>query len=267
MHPARLYRHARDLADYLLAFKRKEFTGLAAGAVNNHTDLLRAKKLHAKVYCERGFVEKSDVTAAGILSSKKDPYQGHAIYFLVRDKKTDEVVATARQIWVLPGQGYQSFPLFKYSQLYKNAWRLVGKHQPEHSVEISGLAKRRGASKMAPLLLYRAMWHASLRQGHTLWLLTCDVRLFARLKLLFGPAILQVGRVNFYLGSNVVPAILRVDAAVSELRHSLRSSAGLSRLLRVRVVRFLLKGLPVDTLSAREKRALASLGEEFNIFP
>jgi hypothetical protein len=263
----RVYRHVRDFIDYLLAFKRKEFTGLEVLEVNNHDHLLAAKKLHAKVYLERGFVGARDVDKNDILTTKKDPYQGHSVYFLVIDKKTKEVIATARQILALPGQEHESFPLVKYTSLYTKAYDMISAHDPKLCVEISGLAKKRGASKLAPLLLYRAMWHYSLKQHHTLWLLTCDVRLFARLKLLFGPAILRVGRTNFYLGSDVVPAVLKVQSGVTELRHSLITSTPVARALRRRVTRFLIKGLPVDALNAHEKRALADLAKRYHIHP
>lgn len=261
----RLYRHSRDLIDYLRAFNRKEHTNLAVVDSEKADFLIEAKKLHARVYVDRAFVPPSAVGKDGILTPAADPYQNHARYFAVADKKTGKVVATARQIIAKEGCGHRSFPLVTHTDLYLRARHMIATYEPSDCVEISGLAKERGASKLAPLLLYRAMWYYSLRHHHELWLLTCDVQLFVRLKLLFGPAIQRVGRTNFYLGSNVVPAIFKVQSAVSELRHSLITATPIARLLRRKVVRFLLKGLPVEALSASETRALENLKNRFSL--
>lgn len=263
----RLYRHARDIIDYLRAFQQKEYTSLQVLKVETSGQLLAAKKLHAKVYVDRGFVDARHLNNDAILDSKADPYQHHSVYFLVASKKNGEVVATARQIYATPRLGNQSFPLLKHTDLYARALRAVSRHDANKCVEISGLAKKRGASKIAPLLLYRALWHYSLQQKHSLWLLTCDVRLFERLKLLFGPAIQRVGRTTFYLGSDVVPAILKVQSSVSELRHSLAVAPPVTRRFRLKVVGFLLRGIPIGALSPQEKRALDDIKKRYHIAP
>lgn len=258
----RLYRHTRDFIDYLRAFKRKEYTDLEVLGPDRAESLFEAKRLHARIYLDRGFIKPSMVDASGIMSRAADPHQAHSEYFIVASKKTGKVVAVARQIGVREGRGHKSFPLMTRTDLYERSRATLANYDPKQCVEISALVKERGASKIAPLLLYRAMWHHSLQERQQLWFLSCDVRLFARLKLLFGPAIQQVGRRTAFPGGDVVPAIWKVQSAVSELSKSLRHAPAPALILRRMVIRFLLKGLPEETLSAPEKRALAALRKQ-----
>ncbi|HKX72935.1 MAG TPA: hypothetical protein VJM32_02900 [Candidatus Saccharimonadales bacterium] len=262
---AKLRYKLRDLVDYLRAFQKDEYSSFKVMEVEGDDYLVAAKKLHAKVYLDRGFIREQDIVD-GIISPSADPHQMHSKYFVVIDTKASRMVATARQIELRQGRGHHSFAMVKKANLYKRGLKLIRKHDPAKSIEISGLAKERGVSKIAPLLLYRAMWHRSLREKHTLWLMASDVRLFIRLKLLFGKSITKVGRVTPYYGGNVVPSIMCVQESITDLKKSLDSTPWFERPLRHRIARFMLNGLPIDSLSAKERKALEQLVSTYKPF-
>ncbi len=226
--------------------------------MQNPEHLAAAKRLHASVYLRRGFVQPSDVHG-GQITLRADPHQAHASYFVAMDTHTHTVIATVRQIHARRKHGHYSFPMFASTNLYKRTRRLISTHAPYDCVEISGLAKHQAADSIVPLLLYRAMWHQSIRERHQLWLMACDTRLFDRLQALFGPAIKRAGRVTAYPGGNVVPAILDVQSSVQALRQSLSGRRSLKRAVRRRVVAFFIRGLPVEYLMPKEQKAYEEL--------
>lgn len=262
---AKLRYRIRDLIDYLRAFRKDEHSNFKVEEAIADDYLVAAKKLHAKVYLDRGFIQGKDVLD-GMLTHKADPHQAHSHYFVVIDTKSSRMVATSRQIELRAGHGHNSFAMVKQANLYKRGRKLIRKHDPAKSIEISGLAKERGVSKIAPLLLYRAMWHRSLREKHTLWLLACDVRLFIRLKLLFGTSISKIGRVTPYYGGDVVPAMMNVQTSVADLGKSLEKAAAFEKPLRHRIARFMLNGIPVESLNEKEKKALKQIIEKYKPF-
>lgn len=262
---AKLRYKLRDLIDYLRAFQKDEYSNFKVMEVEGEDYLVAAKKLHAKVYLDRGFVREQDVIN-GILSPSADPHQAHSKYFVVIDAKESRMVATARQIELRQDKGHNSFAMMKRANLYKRGLKLIRKHDPAKSIEISGLAKERGVSKIAPLLLYRAMWHRSLREKHTLWLMASDVRLFIRLKLLFGKSIIKIGRVTPYYGGDVVPSVMHVQESITDIKKSLERTPWFERPLRHRIARFMLNGLPIESLSLKERRSLEEIVKTYKPF-
>jgi hypothetical protein len=262
---AKLGYRLRDVLDYLRAFRKDEDFNLKIAEVDGDDYLVAAKKLHAKIYLERGFVKARDVVD-GMISPNADPHQLHSKYFVVIDPRTSRLIATSRQIQIREGKGHNSFAMMRQANLYKRGLKLIRKHRPEQTIEISGLAKERGVTKIAPLMLYRAMWHHSLRTKHTLWLLACDVRLFVRLKLLFGTSIQKIGRVTPYYGGDVVPAVLMVQDSITKMKISLARANFWEKPLRHRIARFMLTGVPVDALSARERRSLEAIVKTYHPF-
>lgn len=254
----KLWHHLRDLIDYLRAFRKNEQIDLKVFKVTSKEYLDAAKKLHADVYLYRKFITEKDIKD-GFIKPKLDPYSAHSQYFVVINKKNTQIIATARQIQVKKVKGHDSFAMMTHTPLYDRARRAIAQHAPEDCVEISGLAKYRGVSKLAPLLLYRAMWKHSVQSNHRLWLLACDVKLFVRLKLLFGPAIQRAGPVTFYLGSDVVPAMLKIDSSIQSMHKALLRANSFERPLRYRVAQFMLKDVSVDMLSTKERVALENI--------
>lgn len=252
--------HIRDMIHYSRAFSRKEYTDMVVKEVDDDAYLLAAKKLHAKVYLARGFVHETEVDG-GVISVKSDPHQLHSRYFVVTDKKSGGIIATSRQIEATRRKKHGSFASVGKAHLYPGALKRIKSHKPEEIIEISGLAKQRGVSKLAPLLLYRAMWHHSLRSRHKLWLLAVDTKLFVRLKLLFGTTIRKSGKVTAYYGGDVVPAILDLQSSITGLKNSLKKSSPTNKLLRLAIIRFMINGLPVGALNSGERKAHQELKE------
>lgn len=254
----KLWHRLRDLIDYLRAFRKNEQIDLHVTKVTTKDYLVAAKKLHADVYLYRKFITEKDVKD-GFIKAQLDPYSNHSQYFVVLDKKNKNIIATARQIQVRGAKGHDSFAMMLHTPLYMRAQRAIRRYAPEDCVEISGLAKYRGVSKLAPLLLYRQMWQHSIENHHKLWLLACDVKLFLRLKLLFGPAIQRAGPVTFYLGSDVVPAMLKIDSSIRAMHKAILRANAFERPLRYRVARFILKDVPTSILSPQEAKALEAI--------
>lgn len=177
------------------------------GIVEDHDTetLQQAKRLHASVYLARDYITNDDIRD-GIMHERADPYQNHASYFVV--KKQGRVIATARQIIHIDGRAHHDiFPTLKETAVHERSRRHIVKLPVERIVEISALVKQPGESSIVPLVLYRAMWHHSLSR-HSLWIMACDMRVYDRLKVLFGPAVRVIGKKTYYMGSYVMPVML-----------------------------------------------------------
>jgi hypothetical protein len=217
-------------------------------------DIAEAQKLHASVYLRRGFVDESDISG-GVLTAKSDPHQQHALYFIVKKKGSDNkshVAVTARQIEYHPDKGFMSFPLLEKADINLHMLKEVVGHDPKKCVEISGLAKHKDTASAAVLLLYRSMWHHSIKEKHELWIMACDVRLYNRLRLLFGPAIKKIGRETAYKGGDVIPAMLNPKEALYEFIRISRRRAWLFGISRRQLISFFVEGLPSDMVGTED---------------
>jgi len=179
--------------------------------------LLEAKLLHAKVYRARGFVIDDDLEG-DIIHDRSDPHQYHSHYFAIKDIKTKRLVALSRQIEYDPKKKDLSFPLLEKAQISQRAQERIARHDLRKCVEISALAKERGASGEGPLMLYKTMLDRSVREGHTLWIMAVDVRLFHRLRMLIGDVLEQIGPRTSYQGGDVIPAMMQPRQALAALK-------------------------------------------------
>ena len=220
--------------------------------VTEKTFLKQAKLLHAEVYLQRNFITADQLDRNGHLSVDHDPYQNHADYFVVSHAVDGEltVVATARQIKVNGEAGHASFPTISKLKLYAQNKAMIERVDPADCVEISALAKKRGHSSFATLMLYRQMWHHSLREHHVLWLMACDEAVFTQLKDLFGDALTQIGPKAFYMGSWVVPAALEVNSTLRAISTTRSGLNPVKRALKRDLVNFFSRGLPGSDLTA-----------------
>jgi N-acyl-L-homoserine lactone synthetase len=202
-----------DFYTYWRLFKREPNVGryTVSIAKDGSEELLAAKKLHAGEYLARGFIEEQDITN-GIIHERSDPYQKHATYFVVKNRRN--VVGVARQI-VYKGSGNvkDSFPILDKANIYSRYRTKIESQHPRTIVEISALVKKRGESSIVPIVLYRSLWQYSRKHGHSYWIMACDERLYHRLRMLFGPAILQIGKLTPYFGGDVVPAALHIPSS------------------------------------------------------
>ena len=245
-----LFRNTRRVLSYLKLLRTPD-PKLQPVKVEEAVLLESAKTLHAQVYIQRGFVPRSALTQAGLISQHEDPYQNHAQYFAVIRPGNDGpiVVGTARQILAKSQHRHASFPMMSRLSLYDHVRRTIEAADPERCIEISALAKRPGESSLVPLLLYRLMWHHSLAQDHQYWLMACDAKVYGRLKFLFGQALLQAGPKTYYMGSDVIPAVLDIRGSLKHLEQEARSLNIIKRQFRRRTIKFFLEGL------ARKQRA------------
>lgn len=202
--------------DTVLSFETRKI-----GEEDNH-HLRHAKKLHAKIYLERTFIDSKDVGKDGTIHHKADPHQNHADYFVVVDKdRPNKVLATARQIKTV--DGHDDLPVLVQARISKRSYRNILKVTPEHCIEISGLAKNKDVPSEASLELYRSMWLYSIEHGHKYWLMACDVKLYKRLKILFGNSIRRIGRQTSYKGGDIIPCLLDLDKSHIVLTKNLKS--------------------------------------------
>ena len=211
-----------DLYTYWRLFKREPNVGryTVTMAEEGTLDLLAAKKLHANVYLNHNFVSITDINE-DIIHTQSDPHQEHAIYFVV--KKKSQVVGVARQI-IYKGSGslHESFPVLEKANIYPRSRAKIERQHPHTIVEISALVKQKGESSIVPIILYRSLWQYSKKHNHDYWIMACDVRLFHRLRILFGPAIVKIGRVTPYQGGDVIPVSLHIPSSEQYLREAVR---------------------------------------------
>lgn len=215
----RLKRKVKDSLTYARVLSNTDFASLYEVkklSSEDTDDILAAKRLHAAVYLSIGFVDHTDISE-GIIHDLSDPHQHHAQYFVVKRGQT--VVAVARQI-TYKGEGphHESFPVLDKAILSERSRQRILAVHPHEITEISALVKKSGESPLAPILLYRALWRHSLHSNHRVWVMACDVRLYERLKLLFGPALKKIGQRTPYKGGDVIPVTIDIAAGVNYLQ-------------------------------------------------
>lgn len=249
-----------SLRSYREASRVENDKHFKAGRIDDDGGLGEAKRLHAKIYLHRGYVTNLDIGPDKIMHRQSDPHQDHSDYFAVRNHNhpARPVVATARLITSVPEHGHNSFPTIKELELYPEMKRSILALDPAKCVEISGLAKDHGVASSAPLVLYRALWHHSLRQGHHVWFMACDVRAYKRLEFLFGAAMTRIGPNTFYMGSEVVPAMLEVHRSIDPLMRGTKSLNPFKRRMKRNLVKFFTTGLSVKQREIQSGTSLPS---------
>lgn len=252
----------QQLIHYWRLFQERDTDGFQLHILDDQTDLLtEAQRLHAAVYLSKAYIKQHEVDENGLIDEALDPYRYHSLYFCVthRSGGRQKVVAAARQI--MPHQGgHQSFPTFEKLNLDATGRQIIASFDPAQCVEISALVKLKGVSSYATLLLYRAMWQYSLLQGHKVWIMACDADFYPRLRMLFGETFTEIGPPEFYLGSMVVPAMLEVDRSLERLMARQRELNPVSARFKAELIRFLVRGLPPETLPVRHRHKLKRTG-------
>ena len=203
-------------------------------------DFIAAKKLHASVYLAKDFVSESDLEE-DIIHHRSDPHQNHAEYFVV--KRRNVVVAVARQIvYKGVGEHHESYPVLSKAIIFERSRQRIISHHPKEIVEISALVKMKGESSIVPLLLYRALWRHSYKKKHRLWIMACDVRLYERLKILFGATLTRIGQRTPYKGGDVIPVAIDLPRAYNYVRKLASTSSGMRPMsVKRRAAKFMLK--------------------------
>ena len=256
-----MIKNIRKTIQYRKLLREDGDTHYHVSYVNEKTYLATAQRLHASVYLAEKYIETHHVNNDGRMTRRADPYQDHSEYFVV-SYVTDgvpEVIATARQINAKKTKGHDSFPTIEKLNLYPKMRHAIEKLDPHKCVEISGLAKKRGHTSYATLLLYRQMWQHSVRSEHIMWLMACDSKVYKRLKFLFGDALTEIGEPSVYMGSEVVPAALEVHKSLDALLSSARTLNPVKRSMKREMIKFFVRGLNPDLLPAHHVVALKRL--------
>lgn len=219
-----------------------------------------AQRLHAKIYLRRKYVTPDDISEDGRLNETADPYTNQSKYFVLTNQlnKHPRVLATARQIHNVAGKGHDSFPTVKQLKLYPEMEQAIRAIDPSKCVEISALAKDHGVDPRGTMMLYRTMWHHSLRNGHRIWLMACDAKVFDHLKSLFGESFTRIGDNTYYMGSEVVPAMLEVHKSIGTLIQQSKSLNPFKRRLKLMLINFFTDGLPIDSAETVSKKSRVS---------
>ncbi|MFD3996016.1 hypothetical protein [Streptomyces sp. NPDC058548] len=178
-------------------------------------------RLLVERYLEKGLIVPGDIDArTGCLTEAYDPHVGHSDYFLVTDPTTSEPVATARLITLPAGAdpSDRRLPMETDFELFNEVREQIAKvrsDDPRAVVEISALARKRGAGASLPEL-YRSIWQHAVRSGYLLLLMRVEPVFVQNAAAGFGEVFAQAGpEVERYrLGGATVPMVFEPTAFV-----------------------------------------------------
>lgn len=224
--------------------------------VEDPETLLEVQRLHARRYFARGYVKPEEIDKRGVLDVKGDPYQKHADYFAVINKNTHKVVAGARLIYPMPHETLDDFQALKHFRVYGQSRKYVHKFNPEEVREVSALVKTPGEGPLPTLMLYRAMWQYSFINEHRAWVVGCNADLYKSLYWLFGAAVRRIGPLQKFRNHLFIPSLFEIVPSFNNLLHESKTLNPVKRLLKRRLVRFFLKGLSTNTMTARQQKAI-----------
>lgn len=236
-----------------------EVPDFRTAVVSDPDALSAAKELHGRTYVRVGIQPQEALTSDGHIAPAFDPYQTHAQYFSVQDCRDGRprTVAAVRVIFAEPDSGFDSFPFFREKRpVYPRYARLLESADPAACGEISALVREPGTNGKAALMLYRAVWHYALSQRYAYLLVLCKARLYRRCKIIFGESWIRVGP-SYDRLTNIreIPVIIDVrgslDAALTLSRVN-----PVKRLIKLKALRFFLRGLPEDVILPAHRRKL-----------
>lgn len=223
----------------------------------DETSLLQgAQQLHAAVYLAKGYVRPEEINENGILHVEGDPYQEHAYYFTVKNKQTNQLAASARLIYAPANSTLADFQTLTHLKLFDEARSILAKYKADDCLEVSALVRVQNENSLAVLMLYREMWQFTLKQGHRLWLMSCNANLYTRLRFLFGNALQPIGPKQSFRNHMFIPVMIEIESSLNNLLRNSYSRNPIDRALKRRLVRFFLNGVPD---SALDKDALSHL--------
>lgn len=226
--------------------------------VTNPHDIHTAQRLQGLRYFSEGYVCEGDIKPSGVLNDAIDPYKDRSTYFTVSDEITPtKPLVVARQI-NCDTDG--SFPVLDHMDLFPGACAKIKRLDASQCVEISGLAKVPGTPQTMVLLLYRAMWHHSLAQGHDKWIMASDRRLTRNLREMFGGALEVIGETQHYLGSPSDPMLLDsrhgLETLLQECLDEANSETGINKRS---IAATLIDGLDRDLLPKVQRDLIAQV--------
>lgn len=203
--PQRKPRHVVDLREGAQGTELQPY--LTGRMLTAPAEVLAAKVLHARVYVARGWVPEGAVGADGTFGVEADPWSSSADWF--GSVRGGEVYAAAR---TLAARELDRLPSLRLAGIPALERRVLSEMRADAVVEISALARAADAAPSDVPAVIAAMWRESLRRGHEAWLMAVDVAVFEMLRRrVVGAAIRAIGPRQPYLGSDVVPAVIRFE--------------------------------------------------------
>lgn len=230
---------------------------VACGKTTDPLLIHQARRLVARIYAERGFIQPEAITDDGTIDERYDPDQRNADYYVVVDH-SDTVIATARTIRHDETRARDSFPLLRdhIDELDPDVIdRLENEHGWENVKELSGLARDRTADpkKLAATQLYKAMFLDAWKEndGHEqVFIMACNPGLRTTLGQLFGSSIEQLGPALDYPGQPAEPVMFATRSGAVETIERSRDKKNPYRKLHQQVVEFFLHGEGASTLDS-----------------
>ena len=159
------------------------------------------RKLQAKVYLHHGNIGPDQINEHGFLNEKTDPYFKHSVYFAAEQK--GELVAGGRLIEIV--KSYKDLQISKEVNLSKANKDVYRAAKSGKVCEMSGLVKKKGKSRVLPLLLIKEMFHYSKAKNYEYILMDITKQPYKRFKKIFGEAIIELGEpYKIQHGNNLV---------------------------------------------------------------
>lgn len=229
----------------------------------------QAKRLHGRVYLEKGLISKDDLGPDG---SFTDKYSERSTYFVavngVKEAAARQISADEAGILSLPtARNFRIDP-----KLVQEAARIrsLADLSPSEVVEISGLVaqKKDGhkgyGSLDAVISLYSAMLANSLEEGHKLWLLNAEPAYVRQLKSLIGEDQVNIiGDKRRYMGPPTVPIALNPQEIV---RSILKSNNEASKMIHDHLEEAF-KGISDKNIPADIRKLMSDQGIQAERYP
>lgn len=227
----KLRRKVRDLRD-LRVHARGKYKYTVSTADKDLAE--RVRKLQAEVYLAHGNIHKDQINEYGFLDSKTDPYFANSVYFAA--ERDVQLLAGGRLI--LAKNGYQSLQIAKeieYLSLPTDVKEALDRHA---CCEMSGMVKKKYASKVLPLLIVREMLLYAQAHDITHILMSIAHQPYEKYKQLFGDALKDIGEpYRIPHGNNMVyPCSVHIEQSQSHLRETLPSSGYVEKMIKKIVV-------------------------------
>jgi hypothetical protein len=165
------------------------FPGLIVRPIETPSELLRARRLHARCYVEADYVGIDDLSVDGLI---EDPWVPYSDYYIAIDVATDEIVGTARII----RPSIKGFPAAEHSVLYPQVMDAFATLDPNLCMEISALAttSRKGLQNAAiSTALYAKLAERAVQDRRAFVFAVMDSRLLRTMRRALGINFEQIG--------------------------------------------------------------------------
>lgn len=185
--------------------------GLTVREPTSASELLAARRLHARCYVDAGYVDADELVGGMI----EDPWVPFSTYVAAVDTEADEIVGTARII----RPSVRGFPAFEFFTPTEDAIEIFAELDPNRCSEISALATpRSGLQNMAiSAAIYGFVWREAVMNERAYMLAIMDDRLFRILRRWFHFPFEAIGEPRHWMGARTTPAAMYIPRTINEL--------------------------------------------------